>query len=97
MTTALEIVHATRGRVFGVRFKPGEAFAFVSVSAVDVRDQVITRATSTTERADWARAAAEHGFADQAHLAREVRRLTGVHPSVLAGEVSRHQTRPVAV
>ncbi len=34
----------------------------------------------------WAGLAAEHGFADQAHLVREVRALAGVTPSALVRE-----------
>jgi uncharacterized glyoxalase superfamily protein PhnB/AraC-like DNA-binding protein len=36
---------------------------------------------------DWARAAAECGFADQAHLVREVRDLAGVTPTQLRADV----------
>jgi AraC-like DNA-binding protein len=35
------------------------------------------------DRADLARAAVEAGYADQAHLARECRRLTGLSPGRL--------------
>ncbi len=38
------------------------------------------------EPPDWARAAAECGFADQAHLGREVRELTGLTPTALRAE-----------
>jgi AraC-like DNA-binding protein len=34
----------------------------------------------------WARAAAECGFADQAHLAREVRDLSGLTPTGLLAD-----------
>jgi AraC-like DNA-binding protein len=34
----------------------------------------------------WARLAAEHGFADQAHMVREVRSLAGVSPAALLRE-----------
>jgi AraC-like DNA-binding protein len=61
-----------------------------------VRLQDIARAR-TIGRASWADAAATHGFADQAHLAREVRRLTGVTPTELAVEVARGATWPVAL
>jgi methylphosphotriester-DNA--protein-cysteine methyltransferase len=33
---------------------------------------------------EWGRVAAEHGFADQAHLAREVAALTGAPPATAA-------------
>jgi methylphosphotriester-DNA--protein-cysteine methyltransferase len=37
---------------------------------------------------DWGRVAAEHGFADQAHLAREVAALTGAPPAAAARRLS---------
>jgi AraC-like DNA-binding protein len=197
MTHALAIVHAGRAQVFGVRFRPGEAFALVQVPAVDVRDRVVSladvwgrwgaelgervaaarddaarvalldrelvdarpraadarvrravarifasphdariarlarelglgerqlerafdervgvgpkalarvarlqavaRVAAGADPIDWARTAAEHGFADQAHLAREVRSLACVTPSELAREAARNATWPVAV
>jgi AraC-like DNA-binding protein len=41
MTRALQVAHPRRTRVFGVRFRPGEAFAFVRVPAADARDGVV--------------------------------------------------------
>jgi uncharacterized glyoxalase superfamily protein PhnB len=35
---------------------------------------------------DWARMAAAHGFADHAHMVREVRSLTGLSPTALRAE-----------
>jgi len=41
MTTAIVAPTTPRTRFFGVRFRPGEAFAFVGVPGVDVRDAVL--------------------------------------------------------
>jgi AraC-like DNA-binding protein len=45
-----------------------------------VRFDRLTRRLKTGPDASWARLALELGFADQAHLAREVRRFAGVTP-----------------
>ena len=37
----------------------------------------------------WALLAAKYGYADQAHLAREARRLSGQSPSMLTSELQR--------
>ncbi|HUJ62176.1 MAG TPA: AraC family transcriptional regulator [Kofleriaceae bacterium] len=195
MTRALAVTQPRRSRVFGVRFRPGEAFALIGVPAGDARDRVIalgdawgrsgavlgdvvaaapddaarvvaleralagaiarpadrrvrravaqliaapaTRIAAIAgelglgerqlERAfelrvgigpkqlarvarlqaiarrlavgpaAWARWAGELGYADQAHLAREVRALAGVTPSALATEAARGRTWPVAM
>ncbi|MBK8248305.1 MAG: helix-turn-helix transcriptional regulator [Gemmatimonadetes bacterium] len=41
------------------------------------------RRSLTSRRGDWARLAADVGFADQSHLVREMRALTGAVPSAL--------------
>ena len=52
------------------------------------RFRAVVAACRGRERVDWTRLAAEHGFADQAHLIREFRRLAGVTP----GEFMQHRT-----
>jgi AraC-like DNA-binding protein len=51
-----------------------------------VRLERLLARVDAPEAPDWARAAAELGFADQAHLAREVRELTGLTPTALRAE-----------
>jgi AraC-like DNA-binding protein len=51
-----------------------------------VRLERLLARVEAPEAPDWARAAAELGFADQAHLAREVRELTGLTPTALRAE-----------
>jgi hypothetical protein len=41
------------------------------------------RKALATEGVNWGEIAADNGFADQAHLSREIRRLTGLKPSEL--------------
>lgn len=49
----------------------------------------IRRARSQGSLASWARLAVDCGYADQAHLIREFRTLTGVTPTVYAGGLAR--------
>jgi AraC-like DNA-binding protein len=48
-------------------------------------------------RVDWARAAADLGYSDQSHLAREVRELSGLTPTALRAEVNSVQDRDPVV
>jgi AraC-like DNA-binding protein len=50
-------------------------------------DALVAKLGSGRERASWAELAADLGFSDQAHLAREVRRFTGQTPSQLLGSL----------
>jgi AraC-like DNA-binding protein len=54
-----------------------------------VRTRRATRAITRGAIASWASFAADCGYADQAHLIREFRALTGVTPRVYAARVSR--------
>jgi AraC-like DNA-binding protein len=194
MTSALAVSHPKKTRVFGVRFRPGEAFAFVRVPASDARDGIVPLRDAWGALADelaekvaeapdhrgrvttldrellrvrarpadprvrravarifaspqearvawlakdiglgerqlertfdervgigpkalarvarlqalvrrmrephqgWAHLAADLGYADQAHLAREVKRLAGITPGELATETARGQAWPI--
>jgi AraC-like DNA-binding protein len=46
-------------------------------------DALLLAAHSTQPRVNWARIAAEAGYADQSHLCRELRRYTGFSPQQL--------------
>ena len=62
------------------------------------RSRSRTRAApSPPPRIGWARLAAEAGYADQAHLAREVKALTGVTPTALARERTPAERNPAAL
>jgi AraC-like DNA-binding protein len=57
------------------------------VQRIDAELASFARASAPTPtRLGWARLAAEAGYADQAHLAREVKALSGVTPTELARE-----------
>ncbi|MDA1362402.1 hypothetical protein O1R50_22450 [Glycomyces luteolus] len=69
----------------------GSASAVVSggapAGAVDPGDVLASVASRTGSSApDWNRIAAEQGYADQAHLSRQVRRWSGVSPRALAAQ-----------
>ena len=49
-----------------------------------VRFERTLRSASTPAQQGWAELALAHGYADQAHLARELRRFTGLTPTQLA-------------
>jgi len=72
-------------RLFGERVGVGP-----KVLARIVRIQgvvaALDEAVRTSEAIAWAALAAREGYADQAHLVREVKALTGVSPSTLARE-----------
>jgi AraC-like DNA-binding protein len=46
----------------------------------------LLRASDLARRPSWAALAADHGYADQSHLIREVQHLSGVSPTRLHGE-----------
>ena len=48
-----------------------------------VEEALLLAARSTQSRVNWARIAAEAGYADQSHLCRELRRYTGLTPQQL--------------
>ncbi len=52
-----------------------------------VRFQRVVRAIEPVTRVSWARLAAQHGYADQAHLAREFREFAGTTLTSYVGEM----------
>ncbi len=50
------------------------------------RFRAVVRQADATDKPRWSSLAARHGFADQAHLTREVRRLSGLPPRQLHAE-----------
>jgi len=97
---AVRLIRASRGRVT-VRGLAGQVNLSVSqlersfTRHVGVGPKLLARLTRLSALAAeamtcaspcWARLAAEYGYADQAHLARDFRELTGLPPSGLAAE-----------
>ena len=63
----------------------------VKKAARVLRMEDVVRAAAREPRASWADLAARFGFADQAHLIREVRSLLGVTPGALRGGARRRE------
>lgn len=62
-----------------------------------VRFERLTSLLDGRAPVDWARAAADLGYSDQSHLAREVRELSGLAPTALRAEVNSVQDRDPVV
>jgi AraC-like DNA-binding protein len=58
---------------------------------------LVARMSVVDARASWATLAADVGYADQAHMIRDVKRLAGVTPAILARAMSDSFNRPNAV
>ena len=95
---AVRLIRVGRGRV-SVRWLAGQVNLSISqlersfTRQVGVGPKLLARQTrvcalaaeaTTPANPGWALLAARYGYADQAHLAREVRELTGLTPSSLA-------------
>jgi len=96
---AVRLIQARRGRVT-VRWLAGQLDLSVSqlersftrhvglgpkLLARQARICALAAEATRQDRPGWALLAAQYGYADQAHLARDVRELTGLIPSRLAG------------
>jgi AraC-like DNA-binding protein len=63
------------------RFRAATGLAPKRFARVQRLQRVVAAASAARGRCDWAQIAAEHGYADQAHLIHDFRDLTGLTPT----------------
>jgi AraC-like DNA-binding protein len=70
-----------RPGTFVRRFRAATGLAPKRFARVQRLQRVVAAASAARGRPDWAQIAAEHGYADQAHLIHDFRDLTGLTPT----------------
>src|SRR5262249_48274142 len=96
MTGALLVPHAPRARIFGVRFRPGEAFGFGGAAAADARAASVPLADAWGRRAAELAARLAEAAGDRERMALLERELLGLRRRPPDPRVRRAVARIVA-